>query len=482
MLRPWPPPRRFVASKVLYNLRRSCSKCKQSSDGAWHREVLVLSALDLVPYKVVNSAPQPLLREGEGWACSEGDIVVLDMFTHDLPIVRMAGHELQPKRLVQINDRFEARYELFINTWAGRTTVELLDGTIRRAITLEIGPHERKLSPYQFDAMLAELSDRSPGFIWGLSPGTRSGVATSAALAVVHPVIIASQLPVFERLLLRFMADPPTTTRRTREARPLDISRRADLMTLRWLGRRPAVLRALRGKGDASAFDPRTPVDQPKSTSSYDHPVTRYLAYLLRRLLTRFRGTALTLRTAPGRPFRDPAIEAHAEALANEVDVAAAWIETILARPLFRQVQPEPISETALQSLEDEPLNGALHRVARRLLDPGLAYSPGGDLQSALKHTYDLFELFVLYRLIDELPKQLGSGWTLKGGKSLKYLGREERPADRAGWWFQGPSGLALELRYQQWFSRAQLPPDNRTFTRPAFSKFESYQAALSSL
>ena len=99
------------------------------------------------------------------------------------------------------------------------------------------------------------------------------------------------------------------------------------------------------------------------------------------------------------------------------MDVAAGWIETILARPLFRQVQPEP----ALQSLEDEPLDGALHRVAHRLLDPGLAYSPGGDLQSALKHTYDLFELFVLYRLIDELPKQLGSGWTLKGGKPLKW-------------------------------------------------------------
>ena len=39
------------------------------------------------------------------------------------------------------------------------------------------------------------------------------------------------------------------------------------------------------------------------------------------------------LRTAPGRPIRDPAIEARAEAHANEMDVAAALIETILAMP-----------------------------------------------------------------------------------------------------------------------------------------------------
>jgi hypothetical protein len=380
--------------------------------------------------------------------------------------MRMAGRALEPQRLVQRGNGFEARYELFVETWAGRTTVELLDGAVRRAIILEIGPHERKLGPDQFDAMLAELSNRSSGIIWGLSPGTRSGLAASTAPAVVHPVIFASQLPVFERLLARFMADPPTTTRRTREARPLDLSRRADLKTLRWLGRRPAVLRAVRGDGSVVAFaDPRTPVDQPRSISSYDHPVTCYVAYLLKRLLVRFRETALTLRTAPGRPFRDPAIEAHAEMLASEVDAAAVWIEAMLARPLFRQVRPEPIGETALQSLEDEPLYGALHRVARRMLDPGLAYSPGGDLQSALKHTYDLFELFVLYRLIDELPKQLGTGWILKAGKPLRYVGREERPADRAAWWFQGPGGLALELRYQQWFSRARMPPDERMFT-----------------
>jgi PD-(D/E)XK nuclease superfamily/Domain of unknown function (DUF2357) len=424
-----------------------------------------LRLANLIPYKIVNGAPEPLRREREGWACSEGEVILLETHTNALPILRMAGHKLQPQQIIQIDGCFDTRYELLIDIWAGRTTLELEDGALRSAVTLEVAPHQRKLGLNEFEEMLAELSGRSSGLIWGLSPGTRGGIMASAAPAVVHPVVISSQLSVFERLLSRFLDDPPTVTQRTREAYPLDLAHRADLSTLRWLGRKPAVLRALRGDGIVGSFtNLRTPVEQPKNVSSYNHPVTRYVAFLLVRLLARFRESAHKLRCARGRPFRDVAIEAHAEALASRMDAAANWLEGVLARPLFRQVKPEPMGETALQSVEDQPLYSALQRVARRMLDPGLAYGPSGDLESALKHTYDLFELFVLYRLIDELPKELGEGWELKAGKPLSYTGREERPGDRAAWLFQGPDGLTLELRYQQWFSRARMPPDDRLF------------------
>jgi Domain of unknown function (DUF2357) len=230
---------------------------------------------------------------------------VLEVRTKHLPIVRMAGRELQPHQLVQTGEGFKARYELFIDTWAGRTTLGLQDGEERRAATLEIGPHEGKLSADEFDAMLAELSERLSRLIWGLSPGTGSGVPVFTAPAVVHPVVIASQLPVFERLVVLFMADPPPIARRAREACPLNLTRRADLMTLRWLGRRPAVLQAVRGDAGVGTFtDPRTRVDQPKAVLSLNHPMTRFVAYLLRRLVARFQDSARTLRTVHGRPFR----------------------------------------------------------------------------------------------------------------------------------------------------------------------------------
>lgn len=393
-------------------------------------------------------------------------MVILDLRTKELPSVRMAGRELPRERLAHGGDGFETQYRLLIDTWAGRTLLDIQHGDVRRSITLEIGPHARKFSQNEFDTMLAELSQRATALVWGLSPGLGSGAWGAQAPAVAHPIVIETQLPLFEALLARFVADPPTTTVRTREARPLDFARRVDLRTLRWLGQRPDVLRALRGDLIAGSFiSPRTRVDQPEAIRSYDHPVTRYVFYLLRRLLARFRETVETLRTARRRPYSDPTIEAHAEALAARVDAASARIEVQLGHPLFRRVRAEPLSETARQTLPDHPLHAALHRVASRMLQPGLAHSPGGDLQAALKHTYDLFELFVLYRLIDGLPGQLGPGWSLQVGKPLRFIGREHRPADRAAWLFRGPDGLTLELRYQQWFSRAKTPIDGRMFT-----------------
>jgi hypothetical protein len=377
----------------------------------------------------------------------------------------MAGRTLQPQGLVLTAGRYEARYELFIDTWAGSTALDVGDGPEHKSITLEVRPHEHKLDADAFGAMLAELSVRSAGLIWGLSPGASQAVHSSGALAVVHPAVVNSQLPAFERLLMRFIADPPTLTVRVRTSRPLDLTRRADLATLRALGRRPAVLRALRGDGTAGGLtDPREPIDQPFPIQSYDHPVTRYVAHLLRRLSLRFRGSARALRTATGRPFHDLAIEAHAVSLAVAMDKAASRIELAGARPLFRKVRPEPISESVLQALTDQPLVSALHRIGQRLLDPGLAYGPGSDLQSSLKHTYDLFELFVLFRLVDALPETLGTGWRLRRGRPLRYGGREERPPDRAAWWYDGPNEFSLELRYQQWFSRGKSTPDGRMF------------------
>jgi len=110
-------------------------------------------------------------------------------------------------------------------------------------------------------------------------------------------------------------------------------------------------------------------------------------------------------------------------------------------------------------------LYSALHRIARRLLDPGLSYAWGEGIQSPLKRTYDLFELLVLYRIATELPAALGDEWHLKEIVPVGAIGREDRPPDGSRWLMQGPNDLWLELRFQQWFNRAVLPPDTHEFS-----------------
>jgi hypothetical protein len=293
----------------------------------------------------------------------------------------------------------------------------------------------------------------------------------------VHPAVIETQLPILERLLARLLADPPKTTIRTRDARPLDFARKLDLQTVRWLIGRPALLSAVRGGGGTTgATTPRTIIDQPTSQISLDHPVTRYVALLLKRIKQRLIETARSLRSlGSGRRFLDPAADAHAVFLANQVDKAVVRIEALLRVPLFRKMRPSPLTDSALQALADHPLYGALHRVARRLLDPGLSYAWDGNIQSPLKRTYDLFEQVVLYRLATELPIALGDEWHLKKIVPVGTVGREDRPPDGSLWLMQGPDGLWLELRYQQRFSRAVLPPDTRKFSSLSGASIPDY-------
>ena len=144
---------------------------------------------------------------------------------------------------------------------------------------------------------------------------------------------------------------------------------------------------------------------------------------------------------------------------------AAVAVEGWLATPLLRIARPEPLDSSALQALADQPTFGALHRAGRLLLDPGLAYGPDGTAESALKHSYDLFELFVLFRLLDQMPAALGPNWKAQSLVRVVAGGWEERPPNSARWRFEGPDCLKLTLIYQQRFPRARKAPDRRPFS-----------------
>jgi hypothetical protein len=410
--------------------------------------------------------PLPKTSSGFGWLCSEGDLVVLDATTENLPTLAMAGQTVMPKGLTHTEGGYQARFEVIIDTWAGLTRLEAADGIDHLTLMLDVRPHAHKLGGSAFDDMLAELSERSAGLIWGLSPGAATGTQVKGALSVVHPAVVASQLPRFVRLVGNYLAEPPLTTLRVARPRALDLARRTDMATLRRLGRRPELLRVLQGDSHGGQFvDPRQSIEQSEVIASTDHPMTRYLAHLLHQLVRRFRSGETLLRTAAGRPFRDPVIEAHAAHLAEVLAAAAHQMQGLARHPLMRSVRPEPLDGSALQSLADHPVFGALHRVGRWLLHPGLAYGPDASIESALKHTYDLFEILVLFRLVDGLPDALGPGWTMRPPRAWRLARREERPMDRAAWWFDGPGTLTIELRYQQWFSRARPVPDGRLFS-----------------
>jgi hypothetical protein len=409
---------------------------------------------------------ESLERGPNGYACSEGDFLVFRTITDELPVVSFCGETLAFKTLRREGAGYAGEFERLIDMWAGRTSFSLRDGTGEAVLDLDIGPHERKLDRLGWEGLINELSEVSQSLPWGLSPGAAAGQASGDALPVVHPAIIEIELPRFKRLLSQLLADPPLVTLRTRTVRPLDLGRRIDLQTIRWLSRRPLELAGVRGTlPETQHANPRAQIDQPSSLSSSDHPITRYVAYLLEQVRRRLESTANALSGSAQRRMADEAADIYARQLSAKVSAAMAQVEAVQHAPLFRSVRREPLSDSALQSLPDHPLYSALHRSGRRLAEPGLAYRPGQDLHSALKHSFDLFELVVLYRLAAGISSRLGPAWRLVRQGRVKRLPREDRPPDGALWLWAGPDGQMLELHYQPWFSSARAPPDQRRFS-----------------
>ena len=421
-----------------------------------------MSGLDLSLSR--NGAPW---AAGEGgWPCAEGDRIRVQVRSDALPSARVAGQALAMHALSHADGVFRAGFELVIDTWAGRTALVVAAGSETRRVLLDVRPNPGKQGEHEFDAMLAELAALSPHLPWGLSPGAGAGVlgAASDAPAVVHPAVIAGQLPVLLPALARFLADPPVLVGRAREVRPFDPARRVDPGTARWLARHPAALAALRAPApgapspDGAPAAPRVPVEQPASPPSLAHPVTRHVLSLLLRLRPRLAATADALRGAGGQSDQ---ARAYARELAEQVDRARETIERALRAPLFRGLAPAPATETVVQALADVPLWAALHRAAHRLLHPGLAWTPGEGVESALKHSHDLFELLVLHRLHGWLRDRLGPGWRWRA-PVLGEHGAELRPADGATWTACAGDGRRVALCYRPAFPRAAAAPDPR--------------------
>ena len=418
------------------------------------------------PYRIKDGQREALVLSEDMWSCAEGDRITIETRTVALPVMLLAGRVMPHIRIALCGSTYEAKYELIIDTWAGKTNLRLEAGESSIILRFNAKPHDQKIGKDEFDAMLHELTLRSSGLIWGLSPGQHKGNLATLSPVVVHPSVVSSQLPGLLRLLSMFAAEPPYMAQKSRETLPFNRGRRVDLKTLRWLGTRPKLLETARGRFDSSDTANSQPlIDQPTLTYSFDHPVTRYFSYLINRLISRFESSAGVLKAGPQRRFRDPDVEAHAGALAIELNNAASTLRTLLQKSPFKGLSPAPATETVLQILVDHPLCCAINRTAQLLLTPGLAFGPSGDIESALKHTYDLFELFALFRLLDHLQIELGTSWSLQSHKFYSHLGREDRPRDKAVWLFNGPEDMTLELRYQQPFSRMKGVTDERTFT-----------------
>ena len=208
-------------------------------------------------------------------------------------------------------------------------------------------------------------------------------------------------------------------------------------------------------------IDPTLRVELASTIVTRDHPATRYIAFLVGRLRRTLTSTAGVFEAVGNGRFdgllADEGTKARASHLSKLMRAAVIEIQEVERSGLLAEVTPAAPSETTLQAITGHPHYARAHTLIRRLLDPGLHISTDNTHQdailSALRPTYDLFELFVLHRLKLALIALLGRGWTFeeKVTKPSKLLAHDGTITRR---WIASSeaSDVKVELAYQPTF------------------------------
>lgn len=346
-------------------------------------------------------------------------------------------------------------FELDVGAWVSLRPLTLRwvrAGQELLRVPVVVTPRRDKLSDAHWVALLEDLERRLPGVTVGATGGGQGAVGT---VGVPAPLIAEALLPLVPALLVALgavCADPRRRTELLWREEPLRRARRADRDAIRWVARRPEVAGALDPRRVAEVGGAEPWLLQQHTEVRDDHPVNRYAAWLLRRVVDTLRrtATALDLRA---RAAEDPDDRAWAESRARNVLAGADAVERALRRSFLFRVAPSPPTEAALLVLVDDPVYARLHHLGRRFVSPMFRLEEG--LTAAARPTYDLYELWCLFEVQRQLAEALPRvTWRARG---LRELLREEGTGAGAGFVGEGDGEtwrLAFNPTFPSWFAR----------------------------
>lgn len=415
--------------------------------------------------------PVPRLPDG-AWSVKEGEQLRISVMAPS-PVrgATLGGLRLPLVSVERVGEAWRSQFDLQFHTWAGRALVHVDTGAEPMPpIALDVEPHPGKLGLAAFREMLDELTALSRNLPWGFSPGSHGAERDRGSPAVVHPAVLEVELPILFDALDRLRADLLTRTERTRNLEPWQGNREIDGRSFRWLLSHPLELQTIRDPEATGASKARVFVEQKRTVTTLDHPATRAIKFNLARLERLMRRTQEALR---GHRSEPRALE-----LAASLDANHARLRKLLRRAPFHEIVAEPPGPGAMLALADHPSYSRVHRLLHRLLDPGVRLTHDGDLQASLRHTWELFELVVLYRLARALRSRLGPAWTWTD-RSLSTGSALSGPRNGLVCSATGPDGRVLELRYQQTFH--SWPSEDREFQSISGERIPDYLLLLKS-
>ncbi|MDI3289764.1 DUF2357 domain-containing protein [Polyangium sp. 15x6] len=357
---------------------------------------------------------------------------------------------LGPRELPWSEER--GTFTLEVGHWVGSAALRVAHGTQETVVPVEVAPRQEKLSDGAWLSLLADLEAWSPGLAIGLEGGGVGAVQTEGTTATILAAALLPLVPALIRAIRAIAAAPRELATSTREDIPLRAVRRADRETLQWLARHPAVARAVDPwlAARTGLQDPYVPQDTTHET--VDHPVNRYIAWIIGRI-ARVLGE---LTDALGRAARNPRLQpdtaqwcrARGRAAASATDELLAT----LRRTFLGSLTPMPATEAALLAVQDDPVYARAHALARPFLSPRFRLCESRDGGEApVRPSFELYELWTLLAVQRALAETL-DGWTwtwhpVPGNELLAGFG------PGAAFTARRADGARLDLRYNVTFS-----------------------------
>jgi hypothetical protein len=361
------------------------------------------------------------------------------------PVASLDGISVGEPAVMVEGDSLRWSWMFRAESWSGRSTLYVASNTASRQVIVQSTPRASKTTEISFDDMLERVLAYGASLGWGLTPGNKSAALDAGqSLHAVHPLIIEHYLGALESQLAHILLDPVLAGRPMRIEEALRANRPLTPGDLSWLALRPDRLRELRS-GDPDVIAPRL-----VRRDAYDHPANRYVVTLLRRLRVALAATASALKAFTVKPLLGDLEKQRAADLAGRAERASGGMAAALRHPVLASLEPGGMTEGVALVFAGHPAYGRFSTIARRLLAPAARVEDDGDLEAGLKRSWDLFEIYTLFRLCEHLERILGIGWSFTRPKLVHHV--LSAPQEGLAWTAVHSSGRRWELRYQERF------------------------------
>jgi hypothetical protein len=340
--------------------------------------------------------------------------------------------------------------------WVGTTALKIQTGGAVHLFPLEVRPREEKLDPDEWELLLGDLESWVPAVTVGFEGGSQGAVGLSGAQAPSLAMALGPMVPRFIEALRSVVGAPRQFPATDEQSRRLHEIRRVSSRVLRWTVRHPATWQHIRGEALPEEPEPSLPMDV--TQAGVDHPVNRYVVWLVRRVVASLENVVRTLqKQAKVQGGANEDTGAWCEARASVIENGVTALNAVLARSELARLPPAPPTEAALLILVDDPVYARLHRLGRLLLRPQFQLpATMGSCPAPVRPSYDLYELWCFLTLRRHLGAALpNAGWTDEGLDFLRLLnGTGEGAECRAGLLGGGELTLLFNPTFPGWLSR----------------------------